>query len=63
MGFIIFIILTLISSSFYWLSKLAYKRRLRRSLGREVTDRDLTSISSWMEVYEKDKPTETETRR
>jgi hypothetical protein len=59
LGIVIFIVLSLVSSFFYWLSKLAYKRRLRQKLGREVADRELTSIGSWMEAIERDESAKT----
>jgi hypothetical protein len=30
--------------------KLVYKRRMERSLGRKVSDRELTSLTSWMDA-------------
>ncbi len=33
-----------------WLRKLVLKRRLERGLGREVEDRELLSITEWMEA-------------
>jgi hypothetical protein len=29
--------------------KIVYKRRMERSLGRKVNDRELTSLTAWME--------------
>jgi hypothetical protein len=44
LGFIIF---TAISS---WILKIKMKRRMQRGLGRKVSDRELTSITTWMQV-------------
>jgi hypothetical protein len=35
---------------YLFIHKLVYKRRLQRRLGRKVEDRELTSITSWMEA-------------
>ena len=37
-------------SLFLFVHKLVYKRRMERSLGRKVTDRELTSFTSWMDA-------------
>jgi hypothetical protein len=42
----------------YWLRKLALKKRLREGLGRDVSDRELTSLSSWMQASPKDETSE-----
>ena len=39
-----------IVSLFLFVHKLVYKRRMERSLGRKVTDRELTSLTSWMDA-------------
>lgn len=44
--FIFFAIVTL----FLFVHKLVYKRRMERSLGRKVNDRELTSLTSWMDA-------------
>ncbi len=38
----------LIVSLFLFIHKLVYKRRMERSLGRKVDDRELTSFTAWM---------------
>jgi hypothetical protein len=47
-------------SLFLFVHKLVYKRRMERSLGRKVSDRELTSLTSWMdatpEAQEKGQP-------
>ncbi|HJQ30816.1 MAG TPA: hypothetical protein VJ866_01480 [Pyrinomonadaceae bacterium] len=47
-------------SLFLFVHKLVYKRRMERSLGRKVSDRELTSLTSWMdatpEAQEKEQP-------
>jgi hypothetical protein len=63
MGLLIFLFLTALSSFFYWVAKLRMKRRLRERLGREVADRELTSIASWMEAIPDSKPTGKESQR
>ena len=35
---------------FLFVHKLVYKRRMERSLGRKVSDRELTSLTSWMDA-------------
>ncbi|HEX8096970.1 MAG TPA: hypothetical protein VF507_02995 [Pyrinomonadaceae bacterium] len=48
----VFIALLLILGLIYWLRKLILKKRLERGLGRDVEDRELTSITSWMKAAE-----------
>jgi hypothetical protein len=36
-------------SLFLFVHKVIYKRRMERTLGRKVNDRELTSLTSWME--------------
>jgi hypothetical protein len=43
------LIFFLIVSLFLFIHKLVYKRRMERTLGRKVNDRELTSLTSWME--------------
>jgi hypothetical protein len=38
-----------------FIHKLVYKSRMQRHLGRKVKDRELTSLSSWMESSTIDK--------
>lgn len=45
-----FLIFFLIVSLFLFIHKLVYKRRMEKSLGRKVNDRELTSLTSWMEA-------------
>jgi hypothetical protein len=35
---------------YLFIHKLVYKRRMQRRLGRKVEDRELTSLTSWMEA-------------
>lgn len=44
---IVFIIVTTISA---WIMGVRMRRRARRALGRNLSDGELTSISTWMEV-------------
>jgi hypothetical protein len=37
-------------SLFLFIHKLVYTRRMERSLGRKVSDRELTSLTSWMDA-------------
>ncbi|HEX8116179.1 MAG TPA: hypothetical protein VF521_02795 [Pyrinomonadaceae bacterium] len=37
-------------SLFLFVHKLVYKRRMERSLGRKVDDRELTSFTAWMDT-------------
>ncbi len=37
-------------SLFLFVHKLVYKRRMERSLGRKVNDRELTSFTAWMDA-------------
>jgi hypothetical protein len=37
-------------SLFLFVHKLVYKRRMERSLGRKVDDRELTSLAAWMDA-------------
>jgi hypothetical protein len=49
------LIFFLIVSLFLFIHKLVYKRRMERSLGRKVSDRELTSLTSWMEAPPEEK--------
>lgn len=42
-------------SLFLFVHKLVYKRRMERSLGRKVNDRELTSLTSWMDATPEEK--------
>ena len=44
------VIFFLVVSLFLFLHKLVYKRRMERSLGRKVDDRELTSLTAWMDA-------------
>ena len=39
-----------------WVLKTKLKKKMERGLGRKVGDNELTSISSWMKVPDKDQP-------
>ena len=55
MRLIIFTVIILASSIGMWIRKLVLKKRLQDGLGRKVEDRELTSISSWMNAQEKNR--------
>ena len=40
----------LVVSLFLFIHKLVYKRRMEKSLGRKVNDRELTSLTAWMDA-------------
>jgi hypothetical protein len=40
-----------------WITTVVARRRMRRALGRRVTDSELTSISSWMKAVESEQRT------
>ncbi len=42
------VLLFVIGGIFMFVHKLIYKRRMEKALGRKVQDRELTSLSSWM---------------
>jgi hypothetical protein len=44
-----------IVSLLLFIHKVVYKRRMERSLGRKVNDRELTSLTSWMEATPEEK--------
>jgi hypothetical protein len=50
-----FIIYLIITGIIGWVIKIRLKRRMERGLGREVQDRDLTSINTWMEALPDEK--------
>ena len=50
-GIFLFIIIATIVGA---VIKFMTKRRMTRSLGRDVGDHELTSLNSWMEVHEKE---------
>lgn len=56
MLFYVLVIFSIIAL-FLFVQKVVYKRRLQKGLGRRVEDRELTSLTSWMEA------TPEETRR
>ena len=49
------IIFMVIISLLLFVHKLVYKRRMERTLGRKVNDRELTSLTSWMEATPEEK--------
>jgi hypothetical protein len=49
------LIFFLIVSLLLFVHKLVYKRRMEKSLGRKVSDRELTSLTSWMEETTEEK--------
>lgn len=49
MLFYVLVFMALVSL-FLFVHKLVYKRRMERSLGRKVNDRELTSLTSWMDA-------------
>jgi hypothetical protein len=49
------VIFFLIVSLFLFIHKLVHKRRMEKSLGRKVTDRELTSLTSWMDAKTNEK--------
>ena len=51
---LIIVALFIVIAIFLFIQKLVYKGRLEKGLGRKVQDRELTSISSWMNA-EQDK--------
>ena len=53
---ILFFILFMIGSAISaWITALRMKRKIRKTLGREASDTDLTSLNTWMQVEEKEK--------
>lgn len=48
--FLYALIAFLIISLIVWVGKLTLKKQLSKNLGRKVSDRELTSISTWMEA-------------
>lgn len=50
------LIFMVLVSLFLFVHKLVYKRRMERSLGRKVSDRELTSLTSWMDSKTDEKP-------
>ena len=49
------VIFFLIVSLVLFVHKVIYKRRMERTLGRKVNDRELTSLTSWMEPTAEEK--------
>ena len=39
-----------------WVLKVRLKKKMERGLGRKVDESEMTSISSWMKVTDKDQP-------
>jgi hypothetical protein len=52
---LILILAAMIISLVLWVLKIGLKRRLSKGLGRKVSDRELTSITTWMEATPEDK--------
>jgi hypothetical protein len=53
MVIMIFVAVAVLVGIGMWMRKLILKRRLSVGLGREVSDRELTSLTSWMEASDK----------
>ncbi|HEX6182454.1 MAG TPA: hypothetical protein VFZ44_00990 [Pyrinomonadaceae bacterium] len=49
------LIFMVIVSLALFVHKVIYKRRMERTLGRKVSDRELTSLTSWMEPTAEEK--------
>ena len=47
------LLLFIIGGTFMFVHKLIYKKRMEKSLGRKVQNRELTSLSAWMEDEDK----------
>jgi hypothetical protein len=45
----VFLVVTTVSA---WITAIRMRRRIRRALGKDVTDAELTSLSTWMNVDE-----------
>jgi len=43
------ILFFIIVGAFMFVHKLVYKKRMEKALGRKVVDRELTSLSAWMD--------------
>lgn len=50
MRIVIFVAIALMFGVVGWITKIVWKRRLQRALGRKVSDYELTSISTWMKA-------------
>ena len=49
------LIFMVIVSLALFVHKVIYKRRMERTLGRKVSDRELTSLTSWMDAKPEEK--------
>jgi len=47
---LILLLAAFVVSFVLWVLKIGLKRRLSKGLGRKVSDRELTSITTWMEA-------------
>jgi hypothetical protein len=45
----VFLVVTTVSA---WITAIRMRRRIRRALGKDVTEAELTSLSTWMNVDE-----------
>ena len=54
MLFYALVFMALVSLALF-IHKVIYKRRMERTLGRKVNDRELTSLTSWMEPTAEEK--------
>jgi hypothetical protein len=53
---LVYLIVFLIGSTISaWITIFKMKRKIRETLGRPANDGDLTSLTTWMEVEEKEK--------
>lgn len=52
------LIIFILIAALMFIHKLVFKGRMERQLGRKVQDRELTSISAWMETSAKSEKTE-----
>ena len=51
-----FVIVMVIGGISMWIRKRYLKRLMEKGLGRKVEDRDLTSISEWMDAIPDERP-------
>ena len=47
-----YLIMILVAIVATWITKVVHRMRMRRALGRKVTDSELTSLKAWNEVLD-----------
>lgn len=50
--FLTLVVVLIVTTVSAWITAIRMRRRIRRSLGKDVTEAELTSLTTWMNVQE-----------